>query len=239
MPKIVESYMKPGAEQIATTFQQPDLTSIQRGLASWTDSDAVKRGFDVCAASVLLVFFLPVLLLIAVSLKLFSRGPVLFAHHRVGRGGKLFPCLKFRTMQVNAKSLLAAHLEAHPECRAEWEQTNKLKNDPRILPIGHILRKSSLDELPQLINVLRGEMSLVGPRPIVTDEAVHYGNNFQHYLAMRPGISGLWQVSGRNDTTYAERVALDVTYASTRSLVGDMGILLRTVGVVLWRRGAY
>lgn len=235
----IDNFTKVKSDRVGAQFTQPDLGTYRRRFEKACNSDRAKRVFDVSAASALLAFLLPTMLLIALCLKLVSRGPVFFAHRRVGRYGKSFQCLKFRSMRIDADAYLQAHLEAHPECREEWKQTKKLKKDPRILPFGTILRKSSLDELPQLINVLRGEMSLVGPRPIVSAEVEYYGDDFPHYLAMRPGISGLWQVSGRNDTSYDERVALDVKYACTRTLKGDFGILLRTVDVVVRGRGAY
>lgn len=229
--------LAPAAALRFVTQAESDLPG--RRLAAWIDSDAVKRLFDVIAASLLLVFLLPVMLLIAGVISVFHGGPVLFAHERIGRHGERFKCLKFRTMRTDADVVLEKCLATNAEMRAEWDATAKLKDDPRVMPIGEILRKSSLDELPQLFNVLRGQMSLVGPRPITFDESRHYGDDFIHYLAMRPGISGLWQVSGRNDTTYAERVSLDVDYARHRSFAGDFAILLRTVDVVFRGRGAY
>jgi exopolysaccharide production protein ExoY len=164
--------------------------------------------------------------------------PVLFGHYRVGHGGKLFRCMKFRSMLRNSEQLLADHLRDNPQARAEWARDQKLENDPRITPVGHFLRRSSLDELPQLLNVLRGEMSLVGPRPITVAELTRYGRVRWHYLSVRPGITGLWQVSGRNNTSYDERVALDRRYVEQRSLGLDLSILFRTVRVVVLREGA-
>jgi Undecaprenyl-phosphate galactose phosphotransferase WbaP len=164
--------------------------------------------------------------------------PILFAHYRVGLDGKLFACLKFRTMLRNSEQILSELLRDDPEARAEWVRDQKLTNDPRITAVGHFLRKSSLDELPQLLNVLRGEMSLVGPRPVTVAELTRYGKVRWDYLSVRPGITGLWQVSGRNNTTYEERVALDHRYVQQRSLWLDIGILLKTVRVVVLREGA-
>lgn len=198
-----------------------------------------KRGFDLVCAVGLLLFCAPVFLMIAALVRL-DGGPAFYAHERVGRGGRLFGCLKFRSMVTDADHRLAALLESSPQARAEWETTRKLKTDPRVTAIGRFLRASSLDELPQIINVLLGDMSLVGPRPVqATELAVYYGAAAQHYMAVRPGITGPWQVSGRNDTSYAQRVALDVAYARRPSLLGDLKILLRTPMVVLARRGAY
>lgn len=198
-----------------------------------------KRALDILGASALLLATLPVFLILAVLVKM-DGGKVFYAHERVGRGGRLFGCLKFRSMVADADRRLAMLLERDPIARAEWESTRKLKNDPRVTWVGRFLRGTSLDELPQIINVLRGEMSLVGPRPVQAAElAAYYGPAAQHYLAVRPGITGPWQVSGRNDTSYAQRVALDVNYVMHPSLMNDIRILLRTPGAVLARRGAY
>jgi lipopolysaccharide/colanic/teichoic acid biosynthesis glycosyltransferase len=200
---------------------------------------ALKRALDLFGAAALLAALAVPLGLIALLVRA-DGGPALFAHRRVGRGGVPFRCLKFRTMVPDAEARLAALLEADPAARAEWEATRKLRHDPRITRIGRFLRASSLDELPQLINVLRGEMSLVGPRPVPEAElAACYGAAAEHYKAVRPGITGLWQVSGRNDTSYADRVALDVAYVTRPSLREDLRILLRTPAAVLFRRGAY
>lgn len=190
------------------------------------------------AAAILLLLLSPVMLCLAVLIARRDGAPVLFGHYRVGKDGRLFRCLKFRSMYLNSQEMLSEILASDPEARAEWERDQKLTNDPRITPVGHFLRKTSLDELPQLLNVLRGEMSLVGPRPITVAELTRYGRVRWHYLSVRPGMTGLWQVSGRNNTTYAERVALDERYIDTQSLLGDVAILFRTVKVVLFREGA-
>ena len=198
-----------------------------------------KRALDVAGAGALLLLGAPVFLLLALLVRA-DGGPAFYAHERVGRGGRRFGCLKFRSMVVDSAARLEALLANDPAARAEWEATRKLRHDPRITWVGRFLRATSLDELPQLINVLRGDMSLVGPRPVVAAElANHYGAAAEHYLAVRPGITGLWQVSGRSDTSYAQRVALDVRYASNPSLLEDVRILLRTPAAVLLRRGAY
>src|SRR4051794_10279337 len=200
---------------------------------------SLKRAMDVVGAAALLVLGLPIFALIALAVRL-DGGPVFFAHERVGRGGRRFGCLKFRSMVTDSGARLEALLERDAAARAEWEATRKLKSDPRVTWVGRFLRASSLDELPQLFNVLRGEMSLVGPRPVIQAElSAHYGAAAEHYLSVRPGITGLWQISGRNDTSYAERVALDVRYAVNPSLLADVMILLRTPMAVLARRGAY
>jgi exopolysaccharide production protein ExoY len=198
-----------------------------------------KRALDIIGAGVGLVLLAPFFLIVALMVRA-DGGPALFAHQRVGRGGKLFGCLKFRSMVIDSQARLEALLANDPTARAEWEATRKLKNDPRITRIGRFLRSTSLDELPQLINVLRGEMSLVGPRPVQEAEIDrYYGASAAHYMAVRPGITGLWQVSGRSETSYESRVALDVTYVSRPSLLADISILLRTPVAVLSRRGAH
>ena len=198
-----------------------------------------KRALDIFGAGVALVLLAPFFLIVALMVRA-DGGPAFFAHQRVGRGGKLFGCLKFRSMVVDSQARLESLLANDPVARAEWEATRKLKNDPRITRIGGFLRSTSLDELPQLINVLRGEMSLVGPRPVQEAEIDrYYGASAAHYMAVRPGITGLWQVSGRSETSYESRVALDVTYVSRPSLLADLSILLRTPVAVLSRRGAH
>jgi lipopolysaccharide/colanic/teichoic acid biosynthesis glycosyltransferase len=201
---------------------------------------ALKRLFDIAGSSALLAALLPVLLFIAVLVRA-DGGPALFAHERIGRGGRRFGCLKFRSMVVDSAGRLEALLAADPEARAEWDAARKLKRDPRVTAFGRFLRASSLDELPQLINVLRGEMSLVGPRPVQAAElAEHYGlAAAAEYASARPGITGLWQVSGRCDTSYTARVALDLRYLANPSLREDLRILLKTPSAVLARRGAY
>lgn len=201
--------------------------------------DAVKGGFDRLAAAVGIVILLPLLLVVAVAIYLRDPGPVLYAHRRIGRGGQVFRCLKFRTMVLNGDEVLARHLAENPTAAREWADSRKLRQDPRVTRLGARLRRSSIDELPQLINVLKGEMSLVGPRPIVLDEARHYGAALGDYLSVKPGLTGLWQISGRSDTSYAERVALDRRYVRDRGFWVDLGIILRTVAVVARGRGSY
>lgn len=199
----------------------------------------VKQVFDRLIAAASLLALSPLLIMLAVFIRVKDPGPVLFAHRRIGKGGKAFYCLKFRTMTVNADPILARHLAEHPEAAQEWRETQKLRNDPRVTPLGAMLRRTSLDELPQLINILKGEMSLVGPRPIVMDEVSHYGSAIRDYMAVRPGLTGLWQVSGRSDVGYRERVMLDQQYVRQRNFWVDLGIILRTVSVVLRRQGSY
>jgi lipopolysaccharide/colanic/teichoic acid biosynthesis glycosyltransferase len=220
------------------TMRGPALGGGMEGVAA-TLRPAAKRAMDIAGATALLLLALPAFLVLA-SLVRMDGGPVFYAHQRVGRGGRLFGCLKFRSMVADADRRLAALLDRDPTARREWEATRKLKNDPRVTWVGRFLRATSLDELPQLINVLKGEMSLVGPRPVQAAElAAFYGAAAQFYLSVRPGITGPWQVSGRSDTSYAQRVALDVGYVTHPSLLQDVKILLRTPVAVLARRGAY
>lgn len=197
------------------------------------------RVFDLVIALLAIIVFLPFLALAALAIKLSAPGPVLFVQQRIGRDGRPFPCLKFRTMVVNSQEVLGALLESSPEARAEWERDQKLRNDPRVTPIGGILRKSSLDELPQLFNILAGQMSVVGPRPIIEAEVRRYGGRFDAYCSVRPGLTGLWQVSGRNEVSYEARVRLDALYALRKSTLYDLAICLRTIPAVLASRGVY
>ena len=215
----------------------PMIHEVDRLLLPW--SQGLKRFIDLAIACVVLIPCVPVMLAIIMLIKLTSHGPAFYTERRIGRGGREFVAWKFRTMHVNAKEMLERHLEEFPNLRREWRATHKLKNDPRITKVGKILRKSSLDELPQLFNVLMGDMSLIGPRPIVSDEIPRYGQEFFRYCRVRPGVTGLWQVSGRNDTTYAARVGYDAYYAENWSVWLDAWILVRTVNVVLFCKGAY
>ena len=199
----------------------------------------MKRAFDILVVVVLAPLYLPLLIAIGMVVKVSSPGPIFYGQKRIGFGGRYFKAWKFRTMIPNADQVLQEHLESNPALREEWEQDHKLRKDPRITHIGGILRKTSLDELPQLWNVLVGQMSLVGPRPIVTAEIEKYGDTFGMYVQVVPGITGLWQISGRNNTTYQERVALDSNYVQNWSLRRDVFILLRTVKTVVFREGAF
>ncbi len=183
--------------------------------------------------------FAPLFLLLGILVKLSSAGPVFYSQRRIGRGGQYFSAWKFRSMVSNADAVLKDYLAQHPELREEWERDHKLKNDPRITKIGRILRKTSLDELPQLWNVLIGEMSLVGPRPIVRDEISKYGEVYDLYILVRPGITGLWQISGRNNTSYEERLHFDRFYVQNWSYMLDVFILWRTAKTAVFQEGAY
>ena len=202
--------------------------------------NVVKTAFDYILTLVGAVFISPLLVYIAYRIKKEDPGPVFFAHTRIGKDGKHFPCYKFRSMVVNSQEMLQKYLAENPAAREEWERDFKLKDDPRVTPIGKVLRRTSLDELPQIFNVLRGEMSLVGPRPVIQEELdKYYGETAKLYCTVKPGITGLWQVSGRSDIGYDERVALDATYIKYRSMWGDIVILWKTIGVVLMKKGAY
>ncbi|MEY4845172.1 MAG: hypothetical protein RL312_1453 [Pseudomonadota bacterium] len=221
------------------TIQQPATQTIGLERDRISFFPIAKRALDIVGAGLGLVVLAPFFLIVAMMVRA-DGGPAFFAHQRVGRGGKLFGCLKFRSMVIDSQARLEDLLANDPAARAEWDATRKLKNDPRITRIGRFLRSTSLDELPQLINVLRGEMSLVGPRPVQEAEIDrYYGASAAHYMAVRPGITGLWQVSGRSETSYESRVALDVAYVSRPSLLADIAILLRTPVAVLSRRGAH
>lgn len=195
--------------------------------------------FDKAFAALALLALAPTMGLIALILKLRDPGPVLFAHTRIGKDGRRFKCYKFRTMRADGDARLAWVFAIDPIARADWQAAQKLERDPRVHPFGGFLRRTSLDELPQFWNVLKGDMSIVGPRPIVDDEIEKYGRHFADYCAVRPGITGAWQVGGRTDTDYEARVALDVDYVRTARFRDDLSIVFRTVGVVLKQRGAY
>jgi undecaprenyl-phosphate galactose phosphotransferase len=197
----------------------------------------LKRAFDLGVSLAMLLILLPVLLVLAFAIRL-DGGPCLFRHKRVGKAGRTFMCTKFRTMRQNSDELLESLLRRDPVAKLEWETTQKLRRDPRVTPIGKILRKTSLDELPQLLNVVFNDMSLVGPRPITPQECARYGTFLRYYYAVQPGITGLWQVSGRSTTSYERRVELDTRYVTEWNLLSDFRILSRTIPAVLLRRGA-
>ena len=200
-----------------------------------------KRLFDFTFACVLIVFFIPIFLLIAFFIKASSRGPVFFIQRRIGKNKKEFSCYKFRTMHPEADFVLQNLLKNNPEIKNEFESTQKIVNDPRITNIGKYLRYTSLDEIPQIFNVLKGEMSFIGPRPIIEEEIERYENKFEKAFSVLPGISGLWQVSGRNKLTYKRRVDLDFIYSKNLSFRLDLNIFFRTLGVILFPfdRGSY
>jgi len=221
------------AEKIKASLIEDALPVIRR-----SPYEPFKRLFDFCFAVVLLPFLLPLMGLIAVLIKMDSQGPVLFSGIRIGKSGRRFNCYKFRTMVENAEEMLSDLLK-DSDVKREWKKNIKLKNDPRITSIGFFLRKFSLDELPQIFNVLKGDMSFVGPRPILEEEVVKYGSFIETYESQRPGITGLWQISGRNDSDYSQRIRLMIDYLERINPVLDLKIILKTLPAVLSRRGAY
>lgn len=214
------------------------IIQVQNNLAKRVNRMA-KRVFDIVVTVLGGIVALPIIVGIAVLIYIDSPGPIIFPHRRVGQNGKEFLCYKFRTMVLNAQEVLQEYLKQNPEAEREWEQDFKLKDDPRITKIGHFLRRTSLDELPQLWNVLVGEMSLVGPRPIVQAEIEKYGEYINDFYLVPPGITGVWQVSGRSDTTYEERVHMDSWYVHNWSVWIDIVYLVKTVAVVIKSKGAY
>jgi exopolysaccharide production protein ExoY len=197
-----------------------------------------KRGLDIAGALGLLILTGPLILVAGLLVRMQDGHVALFTQERIGRAGRRFRVYKLRTMVPDAQTKLFEVLELCPEARKEWTATQKLAEDPRVTTLGWFLRKSSIDELPQLINILKGDMSLVGPRPIVQSEVERYGRAYPAYCSVAPGLTGVWQVEGRSDTTYAQRIALDVSYAETWSVRGDLAILLKTIPAVLRGRGA-
>ena len=204
-----------------------------------SSQDLIKRGIDLVLSIGGGLCLLPFLLFIGLVVAIDNHGSVIFAHRRIGKDGREFNCYKFQTMIPNAQEALEEYLSSNQNAQKEWKENFKLMNDPRVTRLGLFLRKTSLDELPQLWNVVRGEMSLVGPRPIVAKEIKYYGDNFKEYAMCKPGITGIWQVSGRSDTTYEERVAMDTWYARNRTNILDLKYLCKTVKIVLLGKGAY
>jgi lipopolysaccharide/colanic/teichoic acid biosynthesis glycosyltransferase len=199
----------------------------------------LKRSLDVVGSVSALVLVAPLLVAVGLIIWLCDAGPVVYSQERIGRNGRTFRCLKFRTMAMNAEKIFDELLANDALARMEWETIHKLRRDPRVTRLGKFLRMSSLDELPQLFNVLKGDMSLVGPRPIVSAEAGRYGRRFRSYCMVKPGLTGLWQISGRNNTSYRRRVAFDVTYVRRASLSLDLWIILRTVPAIVSASGSY
>jgi exopolysaccharide production protein ExoY len=198
-----------------------------------------KRSFDILIASVALILLSPLFLLIMALVKFSDGGSIFYGHRRIGHNGQAFKCLKFRTMTENGDRVLHDYFRANPGAYEEWRTTRKLQNDPRVTVVGSVLRKLSLDELPQLLNIIRGEMSIVGPRPVVEDELELYDSAAVYYLRSRPGLTGLWQISGRNDVSYATRVAFDTHYVQNWSLLADLVIVFKTIPAVCFSRGSY
>jgi len=199
-----------------------------------------KRLFDIAFATFAIAVTLPIMIPIAIAIKLTDRGSILFKHNRIGYKGRVFKVFKFRTMYPDAEERLKKILQEDPKAKEEWEKSFKLKNDPRITPIGKFLRKTSLDELPQFINVLKGEMSVVGPRPVVQEELdKYYKDKAEIYKKVRPGVTGYWQVEGRSDTDYEERVKMDEEYIKNQSFLWDLKIIFQTIKVMITGKGAY
>jgi len=210
---------------------------ISTKLSSKRSYLVIKRLKDFIGALCGLIVFSPILLLIALLIKIEDpKGKVVFGHKRLGESGGEFSCLKFRSMFSNAEEMKANFTEAQ---KKEFEETYKLKDDPRITKVGRFIRRTSLDELPQFVNILRGEMSIVGPRPIVKEELKYYKGYEEYYFACRPGLTGLWQTSGRSNTSYEERVAFDIEYAQSRRTGLDIKIIFATIAIVLKREGSY
>lgn len=233
--KILRALVKRG-------FQAPASRSRPRGLSRYRlDGNFAKRLFDVVFSLSVLTLFLPLYLLLAILIAISSPGPIFYVQERVGKDYKPFGCLKFRTMVENADEMLIELMTKYPDMRQEFEDNFKLKEDPRVTGIGKFLRYTSLDEFPQFWNVLKGDMSVVGPRPLVPEEVHKYGCNMDKVLTIRPGITGLWQVSGRNDIPYHRRVQMDIYYVNSRNVWLDFWLLVKTIGVIISPKnnGAY
>lgn len=218
---------------------------IKRGvlpsLVDAVDGEMLKRGFDVVFSLIVLILFSPIYLLVILLIATSTSGPVFYVQERVGKNFKRFGCIKFRTMVRNADEMLLELMETSPRLRREFQHNFKLKRDPRITWIGRFLRLTSLDEFPQFLNVLKGDMSVVGPRPVVVEELKQYGKYADRVFSIRPGITGLWQVSGRNDIPYPRRVQIDLHYLKHRNFWMDLRIIVRTIGVIVFPKnnGAY
>lgn len=232
--------MRVGALDLADVGYLPQMAGEHKDMIWSPKFDRIiARSIDILVSIAALIFLAPLMIVVALIVFITDPGPVIFGHQRIGRNGHGFKCLKFRSMVIDSEARLAELLATDPAARAEWASTHKLRNDPRITSVGRFLRKSSIDELPQLFNVLIGNMSLVGPRPIVAAEITRYGRYFDHYCRVRPGITGLWQISGRNDVSYRRRVAADVAYTRSKTWQFDVQILFLTVPRVFLARGSY
>jgi lipopolysaccharide/colanic/teichoic acid biosynthesis glycosyltransferase len=237
-PAVADRFVQADVEDLRFPI---GLQSRRIGLLKQLDRPWPKRLFDICFASTVLLTCLPLYTILALSIAATSDGPVFYSQERVGRNGRRFNCIKFRTMVVDADAVLANLMATSPDLREEYSDTFKLKQDPRITRIGKFLRVTSLDEFPQFWNVLKGDMSVVGPRPLVEEELPRYGTAIYGVLRVRPGITGLWQVSGRNDIPYDDRIQIDLWYSRYRTFFLDLWIIVRTLGVVLFPKnnGAY
>lgn len=219
----------------------PDIISIENAIKYEIKHIPIKRSFDIAFSLACLIIGFPIFLLIGLFVFLASPGKIIYHHERIGRGGKPFRCYKFRTMYADADCRLKEILTLHPQLHQEWEKTFKLKKDPRVTPIGHFLRKTSLDELPQFWNVLKGDLSVVGPRPVIQEEITkYYGIKGYKIFSIRPGLTGPWQVSGRSDIdSYAERIRLDEQYVDNQSFLMDLKLIAKTIPAMLFSKGAY
>jgi len=232
------SYLEFDAPLSSDDMSTMEIVALEETTIPLSLERGIRRAFDVVGSLVLAVVFSPLIVGIFIAMRKEGASPI-FRHRRVGRNGELFECLKFRTMVPNAEQVLRDLLASNHDLREEWDRDHKLRDDPRVTRLGRFLRSTSLDELPQILNVLKGEMSLVGPRPVTREELLRYGRNMLLYMMVKPGITGLWQVSGRSMTDYRRRVAIDVCYVRNQSLLLDIWILLKTTLVVVRRRGAY
>jgi len=234
--KVIYTLIRRGFAPIASSKRRKKSSGVE-----FLDRTALKRTFDIFFSLIVLLFCSPIYLILAISVALSSPGPVFYVQERVGKDFKRFNCIKFRTMVTNADEMLESLIADSPELREEFENNSKLRHDPRVTGIGRFLRLTSLDEFPQFWNVLMGDMSVVGPRPLVPEELEKYGKRIDKVLLVRPGITGLWQVSGRNDIPYPQRVQIDVHYANSYNWVTDMWIIFKTIGVVIFphNNGAY
>jgi lipopolysaccharide/colanic/teichoic acid biosynthesis glycosyltransferase len=231
-----------GRQAAQAKAEPPRIANVSYRLptpGSRAPHEGLSRARDIILALLLIILLLPVFALLVLLVIAYDPGPPIFAHVRVGKDGRLFKCYKLRSMYRDAEQRLIPLLASQPALRREWEATFKLTNDPRVTPFGAFLRRSSLDELPQLFNVLNGTMTLVGPRPVVRDELRQYGRHASAYLKVKPGLTGLWQVTGRSEVSYRRRVATDRLYAHRKSLALDFQILLATIPAVLTRKGAW
>lgn len=219
---------------IRNRFSKPE-----KSLSKNVKPDRLKRALDLSIAIPAAIFLLPFMLIVAVLIKLSDGGPAIYSQERIGKDGTTFKCLKFRSMIMNSQQVLDDLLQNDPVAAAEWKRDQKLKNDPRITRVGNFLRKTSLDELPQLLNIIKNDMSVVGPRPIIKDEIKRYGRSFKYYTSVKPGLTGIWQISGRNETTYNQRVAMDRFYANNSNFLKDIEIIAKTVPAILASKGAY
>lgn len=231
---VVEAYHETRVRRAS-----PPVRKAEQGLVIRRAINPLIRLLDISISLVALIFLAPIMVVAAILVWMTDKGPILFRQSRMGFNGKEFKCLKFRSMHTDSAAILERILATDPVLRAEWALNQKFKRDPRVTRIGHILRKSSIDELPQLFNVLKGEMSLVGPRPIVSSEIVKYGKSYKAYCSVMPGITGLWQVAGRSDVTYRRRVAMDRTFARKNGVTLYLWILVMTIPAVLFQKGSY